>query len=61
MESYFDDSLVPEFYRDPNYSVYSNENRRTVLFIVSYLIWQPFFKVYEKQQYEEENGGAKAQ
>ena len=32
-----------------------------VLFIVSYLIWQPFFKVYEKQQYEEENGGAKAQ
>lgn len=32
-----------------------------VLFIVSYLIWQPFFKVYEKQQYEEENAGAKAQ
>lgn len=26
-----------------------------VLFVVSYLIWQPFFKVYEKQQYEEEN------
>ena len=31
-----------------------------VLFIVSYFIWRPFFKVYEKQQYEEENGLAKA-
>ncbi len=31
-----------------------------VLFIVSYLIWRPFFKVYEKQQYEEENGLVKA-
>lgn len=26
-----------------------------VLFVVSYLIWSPFFKVYEKQQFEEEN------
>ena len=26
-----------------------------VLFIVSWLIWLPFFKVYEKQQYLEEN------
>ena len=31
-----------------------------VLFIVSYLIWSPFFKVYEKQQYEEENALVKA-
>jgi len=30
-----------------------------VLFIVSYLIWRPFFIVYEKQQYEEENTAAK--
>lgn len=30
-----------------------------VLFIASYLIWRPFFKVYEKQQYEEENAQAK--
>ena len=26
-----------------------------VLFIVSWFIWLPFFKVYEKQQYLEEN------
>lgn len=31
-----------------------------VLFVVSYLIWRPFFKVYEKQQYEEENAVVKA-
>lgn len=31
-----------------------------VLFIVSYLIWRPFFTVYEKQQYEEENAVVKA-
>lgn len=31
-----------------------------VLFAVSYLIWRPFFKVYEKQQYEEENALVKA-
>lgn len=31
-----------------------------VLFVVSYLIWSPFFKVYEKQQYAEENAAAKA-
>lgn len=32
-----------------------------VLFVVSWFIWQPFFKVYEKQQYEEENAVAKVQ
>lgn len=26
-----------------------------VLFIVSYFIWRPFFKVYEREQYQEEN------
>lgn len=30
------------------------------LFAVSWLIWQPFFKVYERQQYEEENAAVKA-
>lgn len=30
-----------------------------VLFAVSWLIWQPFFKVYERQQFEEENAAVK--
>lgn len=29
-----------------------------VLFIVSYFIWRPFFKVYEREQYQEENAKA---